>query len=47
MNSRSLNIQLVLDANNVHAQAEWWANALGWVVAYPACLLYTSDAADD
>mgnify|MGYP000623803847 CR=1 FL=1 len=36
MNSRSLNIQLVLDANNVHAQAEWWGKALGWVVEYPS-----------
>jgi hypothetical protein len=35
MNARALNIQLVLDANNVHAQAEWWAKALGWVVEYP------------
>ncbi|MEN9748628.1 MAG: hypothetical protein RLZZ603_1320 [Actinomycetota bacterium] len=35
MNARPLNIQLVLDANNVHAQAAWWAKALGWVVEYP------------
>jgi Glyoxalase-like domain len=36
MQNRSLNIQLVLDANNVHAQAAWWAQALGWVVEYPS-----------
>jgi hypothetical protein len=36
MQSRALNIQMVLDANNVHAQADWWAKALGWVVEYPA-----------
>jgi hypothetical protein len=35
MQNRSLRIQLVLDANNVHAQAAWWARALGWVVEYP------------
>jgi hypothetical protein len=35
MNQRALSIQIVLDANNVHAQAEWWAKALGWVVEYP------------
>ena len=36
MTSPSLNIQLVLDANNVHAQAAWWGKALGWVVEYPS-----------
>ena len=36
MESRSLNIQMVLDANHVHAQAAWWAKALGWVVEYPS-----------
>jgi hypothetical protein len=35
MTNRSFNIQIVLDANNVHAQADWWAKALGWVVEYP------------
>jgi hypothetical protein len=35
MNSRSLSIQMVLEANNVHAQADWWGKALGWVVEYP------------
>jgi hypothetical protein len=35
MTSFNHDIQLVLDANNVHQQAEWWANALGWVVEYP------------
>jgi len=36
MSERSMNIQLVLDANNVHAQADWWARALGWQVEYPS-----------
>lgn len=36
MQSRSYNVQMVLDANNVHAQAAWWAQALGWVVEYPS-----------
>ena len=35
MDDRSLNIQLVLEANNVHRQADWWGKALGWVVEYP------------
>ncbi len=35
MNNTSHSIQIVLDANNVHAQADWWAKALGWVVEYP------------
>ena len=35
MENKSFNLQLVLDANEVHKQAEWWARALGWVVEYP------------
>ena len=35
MTKSTFNIQLVLDANNVHKQADWWATALGWVVEYP------------
>jgi len=35
MEKTSFNIQLVLDANNVHSQADWWAKALGWIVEYP------------
>jgi hypothetical protein len=35
MTKRTFNIQLVLDANDVHEQAAWWAKALGWVVEYP------------
>jgi hypothetical protein len=42
MNTRTLNIQIVLDANNVHAQAKWWADALGWVVEYPNPELLTN-----
>jgi hypothetical protein len=36
MTSFNHDIQMVLDANNVHQQAEWWAKALGWVVEYPS-----------
>lgn len=35
MTKSTFNIQLVLDANDVHEQAAWWAKALGWVVEYP------------
>jgi hypothetical protein len=35
MTTSTFNIQLVLDANDVHEQAAWWAKALGWVVEYP------------
>lgn len=36
MSSFSHDIQMVLDANEVHKQAAWWAEALGWVVEYPS-----------
>jgi hypothetical protein len=35
MTKSTFNIQLVLDANDVHEQAAWWAKALGWIVEYP------------
>jgi hypothetical protein len=27
---------IVIDCHDVHAQARWWAEALGWVVGYEA-----------
>jgi hypothetical protein len=32
---RAMNIQIVIETQAPHELAEWWANALGWLVEYP------------